>query len=408
MVNSVLVFNCGSSSLKYQLIAMPEERLLAGGEAQRIGPKTDRPAQIVHSRGEATHTVLVPMESHEAAFNEVVKLLGAEGAGAEVPDLIAHRIVHGGSSFSKPTLLSDEVLARLEEIQDLAPVHNPSATELVRICRRRYPHVPQVLVFDTAFHATIPDYARDYALPRHLREDLGIRKYGFHGTSHEYVANEAARFLDKPLNQLNAVSCHLGSGGASLCAIVGGESVDNTMGFSPLQGLIMSTRSGDLDPTVATRLLAAEWGDSKAVERILNKRSGVLGLTGTSGDIRDALSRSTGHRDGSAHDAVELYLWRLKKYLGSYLAVVEHPDAIIFTDTVGETVPAIRSGACASLRFFGVEMDEARNESAYELPCDISTPTSAVRLLVIHTNEELAIARKSYALLSEDLRRQPQ
>jgi len=399
----VLVFNCGSSSLKYQLVEMPTERLLAGGEAQRIGPKTDRPAQIVHSCGGATRTVKVPMVSHEAAFVEVMKLIAADA----VPDIIAHRVVHGGSYFSGPTLLTEEVLARLEEIQDLAPVHNPPATELVRICSKRYPEVPEVLVFDTAFHATIPSYARDYALPRYLREDLGIRKYGFHGTSHEYVAMEAARFLGKPLHRLNAVSCHLGSGGASLCAIVGGSSVDNTMGFSPLQGLVMSTRSGDLDPTVATRLLAAEWGDSKAVERILNKRSGVLGLTGTSGDIRDALSRSKHHRKGRAHDAVEFYLWRLTKYLGSYIAVVGAPDAIIFTDTIGESVPTIRAAACAHLRPFGVELDEARNESAEELPCDIATKESAVRLLVIHTNEELAIARKSYGLLTEELRRLP-
>lgn len=409
MDTKVLVFNCGSSSLKYQLIEMPGERLLAGGEAQRVGPRTDRPAQIVHSFGESTRTVKVPMESHEAAFVEVMRLLAKDvGKGDEnegFPDVIAHRVVHGGSYFSGPTLLTEEVLTRLEEIQDLAPVHNPPATELVRICRKRYPQVRQVLVFDTAFHSTIPSYAREYALPRYLREDLGIRKFGFHGTSHEFVAGEAAAFLGKPPHRLNAVSCHLGSGGASLCAIIDGKSVDNTMGFSPLQGLVMSTRSGDLDPTVATRLLAAEWGDRKAVERILNKRSGVLGLTGTSGDIRDALSRSRHHRSGRAREAVEFYLWRLTKYLGSYLAVVWKPDAIIFADTIGETVPAVRSAVCGALRSFGVSIDEARNESATDLPCDIASEESAVRVLVIHTNEELAIARKSYALLTENLRR---
>ena len=397
---SVLVLNCGSSSLKYRLISMPDETELAGGEAQRVGPKTDAPPRIIHrASGLEEGTTFVAMPDHETAFVEVMKLIKSD-CGV-VPDLIGHRIVHGGTHFSGPAWVDERAIELLHQVQKLAPIHNPPATALVEICRRLYPQVPQALVFDTAFHSTIPEYARGYALPRYLREDLGIRKYGFHGTSHEFVATEAARLLGRPLARLNAVSCHLGSGGASLCAIVDGRSVDNTMGFSPLQGLIMSTRSGDLDPAATTRLLAAEWGDIGAVERLLNKRSGVLGLSGSSGDIRDVLASAGADRKGRAGSTVESYLWRLRKYLGSYLAVVGRPHALIFTDTIGETVPEVRWAVCTGMEAFGIEIDDERNRGATSLPADVSTESSTVRILVIQTNEELAIARKSYALYCE-------
>lgn len=391
----VLVFNCGSSSLKYILISMPDEVELAGGEAQRVGPKTDQPPRIIHRSGGVERTVPAVLPDHRAAFLSVMKLLETEG---QAPDLIGHRIVHGGSRFSRPALVDEQAIEWLLEVQGLAPIHNPPATGLVRACSELYPEIPQVLVFDTAFHATIPDYAREYPLPRYLREDLGFRKYGFHGTSHEFVATEAAAFLGKPLERLDAVSCHLGSGGASLCAISGGKSIDNTMGFSPLQGLIMSTRSGDIDPAVTMRLLAAESGDSSAVEQLLNKRSGMLGLTGSSGDIRDAIARLSDDPEGRARAAVDFYLWRLRKYLGSYLAVVGRPAAIIFTDTIGEGVPYVRWAVCTGMEAFGIKIDKEANARATALPCDVAAPDSRVRILVIRTNEELAIARKSYEL----------
>ncbi|MDD5658323.1 MAG: acetate/propionate family kinase, partial [Elusimicrobia bacterium] len=268
-------------------------------------------------------------------------------------------------------------------------------------CRARYPDLPQVIVFDTAFHQTIPDHAHTYPLPRALRQELGIRKYGFHGTSHQYVAEKAAEMLGRPMEQLNAVSCHLGSGGASLCAIVKGRSVDNTMGFSPLQGLVMSTRCGDLDPAVALRLLA-QHQDRNAVEKLLNKRSGVLGMSGSSADIRDVFAgMAQPDRRARLELTAQIYIWRIRKCLGAYLAVVGDADAVIFTDTIGETVPEVRWGVCAGMDAFGLRMDPERNLSASTLPADVAADDSPVRILVIQTNEELAIARRTYLKLQK-------
>lgn len=399
MGDNVLVFNCGSSSLKYRLVRMPEERELAGGEAQRVGPKTAEPARILHRVGDECRTHRVEMPDHAAAFAEIMELLRRNESEDLTPTIIGHRVVHGGPLFGAATMVTPQVITRLESIARLAPIHNPPATSLVRACAELYPELPQVLVFDTAYHATIPDYAAVYALPEWMRKESGYRKYGFHGTSHRFVAGEAARILGRPLSELNAVSCHLGSGGASLCAIVSGRSVDNTMGYSPLQGLLMSTRSGDLDPAVVMRLLARERMDAAAVEKLLNKKSGVLGMSGSSADIRDLLSPPSGQGDARASLTRDLYLWRLKKYVGSYLTVVGEPHALIFTDTIGETVPEVRAAICARMEGFGIRLSEARNANALDLPCDIAAEESRVRVLVIRTNEELAIAREAHGLL---------
>jgi len=260
-------------------------------------------------------------------------------------------------------------------------------------------------VFDTAFHSTIPDYARVNALPKHLREDLGIRKYGFHGISHQFVIGEAARIVGKPLDAFNAVSCHLGSGGASLCACVNGKSMDNTMGYSPLQGLVMSTRSGDLDPAVALHLLALNYGDSKAVNKTLNNKSGVLGMSEVSADIRDVLRKAAeeGSETSNFDVTAQVYMWRIRKYLGAYLTVVGNADAIIFTDTIGELVPDVRYAVCAGMEAFGVRIDKDKNAAAAgyaNLPADVAATDSPVRILAIPTNEELAIARFSYDVLT--------
>jgi acetate kinase len=398
---NVLVLNCGSSSLKYRLIAMPGEVELAGGEAQRVGPATAEPARIYHRVAGSQQVVEVDMPNHAAAFDEVIKLL-AKSAGL-TPDTLGHRLVHGGERFGHSEIIDDGVMAGLQAVRDLAPLHNPPAIGLIEACRQRYGHLPQVAVFDTAYHATIPNYAHTYALPKAIRDELGIRKYGFHGTSHQYVAAEAATFLGKPLQQLNAVSCHLGSGGASLCAIVAGKSVDNTMGYSPLQGLIMSTRCGDLDPAVTLQLLHDHVTDPGAVEKVLNQKSGVLSLSGTSSDIRDVLAgMADGGKDHQRQrDTASLYLWRIRKYLGAYLAVVGKPDAVIFTDTIGETMPAVRYALCADMEWFGLQLDSQRNNCPGELPADIASDASKVRILVVQTNEELAIARQTYLVLSD-------
>ncbi len=398
---NILVFNCGSSSLKYRLLAMPAAVELAGGEAQRVGPPTTKPSVILYKVGQQKFTKQVPMANHAAAFAEVMTLL-RENAGLQ-PDAVGHRLVHGGTYFRDPTVVNARVMARLEEIRDLAPLHNPPAMALMYACREQYPDLPQVAVFDTAFHGTIPEHAYTYALPRQLGRELGVRKYGFHGTSHQFVMEEAAAFLKKPVAAFNAVSCHLGSGGASLCAIVNGRSVDNTMGYSPLQGLMMNTRCGDLDPALAMQLLAHAHGDSRQVSALLNNQSGVLGMSGFTADIRDVLAQRTQTQDANArlHQTEQVYTWRLRKYLGAYLAVVGRADAVIFTDTIGETVPQVRWAMCAGMEAFGLKLDQARNAGLTAYPSDIATHDSPVRLLVVLTNEELAIARRTFLRLTD-------
>ncbi len=399
----IIVFNCGSSSLKYRLIDMPGETELAAGEAERVGPKTALPGCIHHHVGDHKEDHALDMPDHSAAFAAVMKLL--ERDSGLVPEAIGHRMVHGGAIFKGHVVVDEQAFHHLEEVQNLAPIHNPPALRLLAACRQLYPKLPETVVFDTAFHSTLSPAARTYALPTELARSHGYRKYGFHGTSHAYVAQEAAKFLGIPMSELRAVSCHLGSGGASLCAIVGGKSVDNTMGYSPLQGLVMSTRSGDLDPAIALGLVARAQGDSQAVESMLNRKSGLLGLTGVSADIRDLVSgdrTADGTAQGQALSrAAQVYLWRIRKYLGAYLVITERPHCIIFTDTIGEKMPYVRWAVTAGLDQLGVVMDPLRNAEARPLPVDLAAPRSRVRILAIATNEEVAIARASYTLLAK-------
>ena len=394
----IIVFNCGSSSLKYRLINMPGETELAAGEAERVGPKTALPGCIHHQAWGQKEDHTLDMPDHGAAFTAVMKLL--ERDSRLVPEAIGHRMVHGGAIFKDHVIVDEAAFAHLEEVQDLAPIHNPPALRLLAACRQLYPKLPETVVFDTAFHSTIPPAARTYALPAKLARTHGFRKYGFHGTSHQYVAQEAAKFLGIPMSELRAVSCHLGSGGASLCAIVNGKSVDNTMGYSPLQGLVMSTRSGDLDPAIALGLVARAQGDSRAVESMLNRRSGLLGLSGVSADIRDLFAPADGAPDETIGRAAQVYLWRIRKYLGAYLLVTERPHCIIFTDTIGEKLPAVRWAVTAGLEALGVVLDPVKNTAGLPLPVDLAAAASRVRILAIATNEEVAIARASFALLA--------
>ncbi|MBN1605677.1 MAG: acetate/propionate family kinase [Polyangiaceae bacterium] len=395
----ILVLNCGSSSLKYRLIDMPGERELVSGEAQRVGPKTAQNSRIVQRENGREEVIEADLPDHASAFVAIHSVL-ARNPELEA-ELLAHRLVHGGALFSNDAFVDDAALGMLEQTLPLAPIHNPPAVRLIGACHRLFPELAQVAVFDTVYHATIAPAAREYALPRRYVAELGFRKYGFHGTSHAYVVERTAEVLGIPLTELDAVSCHLGSGGASLCAVVRGRSVDNTMGFSPLQGLVMSTRSGDLDPAVTLRLLARASGDTGAVDDLLNRKSGMLGLSGVSADLRDVLALArepTASDDARQRRALDVYLWRLKKYLGAYLALVGSPRAIVFTDTIGELVPAVRWAVCSGLEVFGVRLDPRRNEQAKTLPAELSAPDSRVRVFAIATNEELAIARRSYAL----------
>jgi len=396
---NIFVINCGSSSLKYRLIAMPEEKEIIAGEAQRIGPKTAEPSRIVHNSDGHTDTFFVKMTDHVQAFTEVMKII--EGNSKIVPDAFGHRLVHGGSILNKDVLLNSDILVKLDETVDFAPIHNPPSIALIKACTARYPDIPQVIVLDTAFHTTIPSYASNYAIPVWLSKKLKIKKFGFHGISHHFVAEEAAKYLGIPISHLNAVSCHLGSGGASLCAIMKGQSVDNTMGFTPLQGLVMSTRCGDMDPAITLRLIACSEGDYKTVQSTLNRNSGILGMTGTSADIRDILAKSIHTEDDSSPFFVtsQVYTWRLKKYLGAYLTIAHPIHAIIFTDTIGETVPYIRKKVCSKMDIFGVCVDDKKNSHIDNYPADISESWSPIRILVVRTNEELAIARNTFKLI---------
>jgi len=389
----ILVFNCGSSSLKYRLLRMPDGRELAGGEAQRVGPPTAEPAQIVHRHEGRERILRVAMPDHQVAFTQAMALLTADVSVR--PGAIGHRFVNGGAQLRKQAVVDQYVLTELERAAPLAPLHNPPALTALKACTAAFPDLPQVVVADTAFHAQAPEAAHTYPVPLPLARRLGLRKFGFHGISHQYVATEAARFLGLASAEFTGVTCHLGSGGASLCAIVNGISVDNTMGYTPLQGLVMSTRSGDLDPGVVLRLLTYAQGDSEAVHARLNERSGILGLSGASADIRDALRllARAPERPYRAALARDVSLWRLRKYIGAYLALVGRAAALVFTDTLGETEPEVRARACAGLEPFGIDIDPARNAAPGALPIDIATAASPVRVLVIATNEELAIAR---------------
>ncbi len=400
---NILVLNCGSSSLKYRLIEMPGERELAGGEARRIGPPTLLPASIVHQCNGVASTLQAPMNNHAAAFEKIMDLLNRGGAPA--PDILGHRLVHGGGIFQEAVRIDPGSLKKLVQIKNMAPLHNPPATDLIIAIRRQHPKLPQAAVFDTGFHAGIPDYAARYALPGPLGDELGLRKFGFHGTSHRFVAEETARFLGCPLTEFTAVICHLGSGGASLCAVKNGQSVDNTMGYSPLQGLVMSTRCGDIDPAIVLRLIHAANGAAGDVEKLLNRQSGVLGLSGLSGDIRDvfgSLRHGASGKNQALWRALQIYLWRLKKYLGAYLFILKSPMAVVFTDTIGETMPAIRAAICGGMDFFGLKIDNQRNSSASALPADVAQNDSLVRIVAMPTNEELAIARQTYFVFHEN------
>ncbi len=398
---NLFVLNCGSSSLKYKMFSFPSGEELFGGEVQRIGSKTAEQPRIIHRKLGSENTRFVDAMSYKDALREVIKL--ARDESGFPPDAIAHRLVQGGKDFPTSAVISRNDFSALDGIADLAPVHNPPVVALIKECDLLYPDIPQAIVLDTAFHSTIPDYAAAYAIPEKLRRELGIRKYGFHGISHEYVAEETARFLHIPSPELKAISCHLGSGGASLCAIVDGKSVDNSMGFSPLQGLVMSTRCGDLDQAVILKMLAYSEGDSGKVSNILNKRSGVLGLSGISGDIRDVINRALETEDERARRTLDVYIWRVRKYLSSYLAVVGLPQAVIFTDTIGESIPYVREAVCLGMEYFGLRIDEWKNRNILTYPADVSASGSRSRIVVVKTNEEKAIARKAYMLITGDL-----
>ncbi len=393
----VLVVNCGSSSIKYQLYEMPDKRVISKGLVERIGE--DNAALEHHDAGE-DHRLERPIADHEEGMALILETLtGSNGAleSAEELDAIGHRVVHGGEEFTGSVLITPEVIASIERFADLAPLHNPPNLTGIRAAMSALPHVPQVACFDTAFHATIPEVAYTYALPYQLYEKFGIRRYGFHGTSHRYVARRAAKLLDIDKYAINCITVHLGNG-CSMAAVKAGRSVDTSMGLTPLEGLVMGTRTGDFDPAILF-YLADRGYDMASLNKLCNKQSGLLGISGESNDMRTLLEQSEqgGER---AKLAIDVFCYRIKKYIGMYTAVLGRVDAIVFTGGIGENAAAVRAAACGELEPMGIALDAELNErTVARREGPISTPQSRTALLVIPTDEEAAIADDTYRIM---------
>ena len=392
----VLVVNSGSSSIKYQIIDMATEAVIAKGLIERIGTGT---GIVTHTGPQGKHRHEQPILDHVAGFRAMVDACNTYGPRLdEVPiAAVGHRVVQGGSRFVAPTVIDDAVVRTIEEISPLAPLHNPPNLLGITAARATFPDVPHVAIFDTAFHRTLPEEAHTYAIDANLARQYRIRRYGFHGTSHKYVAELAADYLGRPLAEVNAITLHIGNG-VSACAVRGGESVDTSMGMTPLEGLMMGTRSGDLDPGILFHLHRQAGMTVDQLDDMLNRRSGLLGMTGSS-DMRDVLESA--HRgEKRAELALATYCYRLKGYVGAYFAHLGQVDAIVFTAGVGENAPEVRHRTLEGLEHLGIRLDERRNEADESGTRCISADDSAVAVLVIPTNEELEIARQTLTAIA--------
>ncbi|MDQ2085952.1 acetate kinase [Herbivorax sp. ANBcel31] len=394
----ILVINTGSSSLKYQLIDMTNEDVLAKGVCDRIGLEH---SFLKHSRvGENAVVIEKDLYNHKLAIQEVIDALtddeiGVIGSMEEIA-AVGHRVVHGGEKFKESVVIDDKVMEAIEMCVELAPLHNPSNIVGIEACKHIMPDVPMVAVFDTAFHQTMPRHAYIYALPFEIYEKYGLRRYGFHGTSHKYVAERAAKILNKPLEELKIISCHLGNG-ASICAIKNGKSVDTSMGFTPLQGLCMGTRSGTIDPAVISFLMEKERMTVKEISDFLNKKSGVLGVSGISSDFRDVQEAAESGND-RAKLSLDIFCHKVKGFIGDYAATMNGVDVVIFTAGIGENNDYVRTRILNEMDFMGIKIDEEKNKVRGE-EIDISTKDAKVRTFIIPTNEELSIARETLQLM---------
>ena len=394
---NVLVINCGSSSLKFQLINSESEAVLAKGLCERIGIDgrlTYQPAggeKNVSEKAMPTHTEAIQfvIDALTDADTGVVKSLDEIGA-------VGHRVVHGGEKFAKSVVVTPEVKAAIAECNDLAPLHNPANLIGIEACESLMPGTPQVVVFDTAFHQTMPEKAYMYGLPYEYYEKYKVRRYGFHGTSHSFVSKRVAEIVGKPYNATKTLVCHLGNG-ASVSAVLNGESVDTSMGLTPLEGLVMGTRSGDIDPAIMEFIAKKENLDIAGIMNVLNKKSGVEGVSGVSSDFRD-LEAAAKAGNKRAELAIDVFAYRVAKYVGAYTAAMNGVDNIVFTAGIGENCALVRTKVCSYLGYLGITIDEEANGKRGE-EIVISTPDSKVKVLVVPTNEELAIARETVALV---------
>ena len=394
----VLVINCGSSSLKFQLIDSEKEHVLAKGLCERIG--IDKSSITYQSDKCEKMTKEVDMPTHNEAINAVISALTDEKTGV-INDMsevkaVGHRVVHGGEYFSSSAIVDEDVLEKIEKCNYLAPLHNPANVIGIKACMKIMKDTPNVVVFDTAFHQTMPEEAYLYGIPREYYEKHKIRRYGFHGTSHSYVSKRVAQIINKPVEELKTIVCHLGNG-ASICAVDGGKSVDTSMGLTPLAGVMMGTRSGEIDPGILEVLAKMENKGVSEITNILNKKSGVAGLSQVSSDFRD-ITKAIEEGNAVAKSALDAYIRTVVRFVGAYVAVMNGVDTIVFTAGVGENNSAVRAGVVKHLKYLGVELDEEANKIRGEEKL-ISTADSKVKVYVVPTNEELAIARETVELV---------
>lgn len=396
----VLVINCGSSSLKYQLINMENEESLAQGLVERIGIEGSILTQKVP--GKDKYIVEVPMKDHTDAIKHVLDALVDEAHGViksmDEISAVGHRVVHGGEKYAESVVINDEVMASLEECVKLAPLHNPANIIGINACKSLMPNTPMVAVFDTAFHQTMPKEAFIYPLPYELYEKEGIRKYGFHGTSHKFVSSECAKAIGKDIKDLRIITCHLGNG-ASLAAIKDGHCIDTSMGFTPLEGIAMGTRCGNIDPAIVTYLMTECSMTASEVNNLMNKKSGVYGISGVSSDFRD-IEDAAAKGNERAILALDVYNYRVRQMIGAYAAAMGGVDAIVFTAGLGENAKETRRDICKGLEFLGIEIDEEKNNVRGKV-AEISKDGAKVKVFVIPTNEELVIARDTKNLTTK-------
>lgn len=395
---NIFVLNCGSSSVKYKLYAMEGEKVLAEGRVERVGQEN---AVITHqSSGKEKATRTMPILEHTVAIQESLNLLTHPEHGiiksAQEIDAVGHRVVHGGESFSDSVLIDGRTKEILDSLAELAPLHNPANVIGIRAAEKLMPKTPQVAVFDTAFHSTIPPHGFLYAIPYSVYQRHKVRRYGFHGTSHKYVSQRAAELMGRKIEDLKIISCHLGNG-ASIAAIADGKSIDTSMGFTPLEGLMMGTRSGDIDPGAIFYIMRKEELNLHEIDSMLNKHSGLYGMAGVS-DMRD-IEKGIAEGDKLCKVAFDMYEYRIRKYIGSYIAAMNGVDAIVFTAGIGENTPSLRTALVANLPYLGITLDEEQNKKRGE-DIEISTPDSRVRVFVIPTDEELVIARDTASIVS--------
>jgi len=396
---NILVMNCGSSSLNYKVFSgtsVKNIKVIARGKAHRVGVKSSEPSFIEHHLRQQNEKITTSLETHQKAASQILTHLRINHI--EI-DAIGHRFVHGGALFNQSTLLSAEILEKLKDCLPLAPIHNPNSMSVISTCQEALPTCKQYVSFDTSFHSSMPPEAYTYAIPKNLREEFGFRRFGFHGLSYQYVTLAAQEYLKQSITQMKLIACHLGTGGSSVVAIKNGQEIDTSMGFTPLPGLMMSTRTGDLDAGIPIQLLR-DGLHAEDIETLLNKKSGLLGVSGFSSDLRDILASQKENANSAL--AFDMYVNRLTSYIGAYSILLGGLDTLIFTDDIGLWSWQLRERVCVNLSWLGLEIDPTANQSAtYEDISAISTPNSRATILVIPTDEELVVGKEGFALLKE-------